>query len=541
MVCGDRLRSAGRVSCLCFLLILWTFLVGNRPGLSSSKRDAALVRILISYPAQIQEIRDLGIELISETEGETRVDVAADQQQLDELIARGFNIQILSTAEELSRLEITLDPEFHTYEEMADELIVLQSAHPQIAMMESIGVSAEERRVIWAFKISDNVHQEEDEPAVLYNGVHHACEVMGLEICMRLISDLLNDYGTDPDVTFWVDNTEIWFIPLLNPDGHSAVTDSISLWWRKNGRDLNDNGVLYEYDCNDWWECYTEGANNNRNYDFNWVYGGSPDPWHYDYRGAYPFSEDENVSIRDLAEVQKFVVSISYHSSGEIVYYPWHWDGSYAPDDVTLTDLAQQIASRITKHNGPGVYTYGRNGARVGMSANWFYGTQGTFDFMIEVLDYPTFIPPGLEIDSVYHANKPGALYILDRVHQTCITGIISDSLTGLPLEARVKILQLYSPVLSPRTSDPIFGRYRRLLTPGTYNLEFSKPGYYSKQFSNVFVGTGEPTVLSVQLVPYQVPVLSSWGLVLLVILLLSSATLILMLDSKRSRALEAN
>jgi hypothetical protein len=494
-----------------------------------------LVRVFLSHPAQIEEVKRLGIELVSEVEGETRIDVLVDQRQLSDLRRRDFSLQILMTAEELMALEVKLDPEFHTYQEMLDELLALQSAHPQIARLESVGVSTQESRIIWAFKISDNVHQEEDEPAVLYNGVHHACEVMGLEICMRLINDLLNDYGSDPQVTWWVDNTEIWFVPIVNPDGHSAVTDSISLYWRKNGRDLNGNGMLYEYDCNNSHTCYTEGVNCNRNYDFNWVYGGSGTAWHYDYRGAFPFSEEENVAMRDLAVQQKFVISISYHSFGEIVYYPWYWDGWHTPDDVTLTDLAQQIASRIARHSGVGTYTYDRNGAKVGMSANWLYGTQGTFDFMIETLESPIFIPPGSQVDSIYRSNKPGALYILDRVHETGITGTISDSLTGLPLEARVKIFELYSASVSPRTSDPVFGRYRWLLTPGTYNLEFSKPGYQSKIFSDVVVESGQPTFLNAELAPYahQTPVLSPWSLVLLGITVLSSGALILILTRK--------
>ena len=543
MVCGDKLRSARRVSCLCFLLTLWMFLVGNHLCLSNSKGDVALVRIFLLHPAQIQEIKGTGIQIFSDMEGEASIDVIADQKQLDELIRRGFDIQVLLTAEELAALEVSLDPEYHTYEEMLDELLAFQSAYPQIAMLESIGVSTQERRVIWAFKISDNVHQQEDEPAVMYNGAHHACEVMGLEICMGLINDLLNDYGVDPDVTKWVDSTEIWFVPLVNPDGHSAVTDSISLYWRKNGRDLNGNGILYEYECNDWHLCNTEGVDVNRNYDFNWELGGSDVPWEWDYRGEYPFSEDESQAIRDLGLKERFVLSISYHSFGEYVLYPWiDWQsGTTAPDDSTLTDIAREISSRISKHSEDGSYDYGRASATVGYSQNWLYGTRGTFEFVIETVPYPIFIPPGPEVDSIYRANKPGALYILNRVRETSITGILSDLVTGRPLKAQVRIVQLDSPEVSPRTSDPVFGRYRWLLSPGTYDLEFSQPGYRPRTFESVLVRRGRPTVLDVQLAPYYyVPVLSPFGLILLVMMLVASAALILALKRQRPGRLEA-
>ena len=95
---------------------------------------------------------------------------------------------------------------------------------------------------IWAVKISDNVHVEEDEPAVLYNGVHHAEEVLGLEICMSMINELLSQYGSDGQKTWWVDNIEIWFVPLLNPEGHKVVTDGLDITYRKNKRDNNMGG-----------------------------------------------------------------------------------------------------------------------------------------------------------------------------------------------------------------------------------------------------------------------------------------------------------
>ncbi len=353
---------------------------------------------------------------------------------------------------------------------------------------------------------------------------------------MRLINDLLNDYGTDPQVTDWVDNTEIWFVPLVNPDGHSAVTDSISLYWRKNGRDLNGNGVLYEYECNDWHLCNTEGVDINRNYDFNWETGGSAVPWEWDYRGEHPCSEGESQAIRHLALRERFTLSVSYHSYGEYVLYPWIWwpQGSSTPDDSTYTRVAEEIASRIEKHVEPGTYDYDRISATTGNSSNWLYGTQGTFEFVIETVEYPVFIPPGSAIDTIYQSNKQGALYLLDRVRGTSITGIITDSLSGMPLQAQVKIAQLYSPDVSLRTSDPIFGRYRWLLEAGIYDLEFSKPGYYTKSYPNRMIFAGYPAVLNVQLVPLRVPVLSHEGLLILAVLLMICAVAVLALSRRR-------
>jgi hypothetical protein len=135
-----------------------------------------------------------------------------------------------------------LDERYHTMNEVRSELLATAAAFPAITVLDTIGYSTELGYPIWSLKISDNPGVDEDEPAILYNGVHHAEEVMGLEICMWMIDELTTGYGVVDSVTAWIDANEIWFIPLLNPEGHEVVTDDISDIWRKNKRDNNDNG-----------------------------------------------------------------------------------------------------------------------------------------------------------------------------------------------------------------------------------------------------------------------------------------------------------
>jgi hypothetical protein len=469
---------------------------------ANAEDSRMLVRIHLPTPQHWEALKEAGMEARF-GEGKKWVDLILTQDQVDQLNERGFETSILLTEKQLKVLKLSFDPAYHTYQEMVKELDSLQSVYPDIAKMDSIGTSTRGERVIWAFKISDNVRIEEDEPAVLYNGVHHACEVMGLEICMGLINDLLSAYGSDSRTTFWIDNTEIWFIPLLNPDGYSAVTSELSLYWRKNARNLDGGEGPYEYQCNDWWTCYTEGVDLNRNYDFNWEYGGSYQPWHYNYRGEYPFSELETEALRELALAQRFALSISYHSYGEIVFYPWVWGSGYSPDEPTLGDIALNIALRITKQNGEEPYDYSHNGALAGMSTNWLYGKLGTFDFIVEVLPYPFFIPPGHQVQSVYLNNRAGALYLLERVHGSSITGRITDSGTNLPLEAVVRVLEIaehFTPPMQDRISEPVYGRYRWLLMPGTYTVEVSREGYYTETISNLTVSPDQPTSRNVSL-----------------------------------------
>ena len=70
------------------------------------------------------------------------------------------------------------------------------AAHPDIVKKFSIGKSYQGRD-IWAVKISDNVATDENEPEVLFDGLHHAREHLSVEQTLAILGWLTNGYGTD--------------------------------------------------------------------------------------------------------------------------------------------------------------------------------------------------------------------------------------------------------------------------------------------------------------------------------------------------------
>ena len=397
-------------------------------------------------------------------------------------------------------VQAQLDERYHTYEEMVAELESLALTYPGIMRVDSIGISTQDSMVIWSVKISDNVDLEEDEPAILYNGVHHAEEVLGLEICLSMINELVSRYGQDGHITWWVDNIEIWFVPLLNPEGHKVVTDGLDVTYRKTKRDNNENGI---FDFIPEIGGDIDGVDPNRNYDFNWERGDTT--WSSDYyRGPAPFSEGENRAIRDLALSQKFIFAILYHSarSGtkEVIYYPWCWADKRPPDFQIIENTAEEIASLIPTDDGIFYYVPWCSSLRAPFARDWFYVRAGTIPILIEVGS--TIQPHGSMVDDICERNKVGAYYLLDRVMEGSITGTVTDSVTGLPLEAEVTILEASGGILSPRLCDPIYGRYRRILLPGSYTLEVSKAGYRTKHYANIPVNPSSPTVINIELAP---------------------------------------
>lgn len=488
----------GFVIIVLVILFLFSFF-----SFTLAQKDIMLIKVFLPSAEKVKEFRELDLALATHriTDHAKCFVIPEELKLLEE---KGFEFEVLVPSEKMREYlfgeDGIIDSEYHTYQETVIELDSLADLFPDITRLDSIGQSTQFGYTIWCLKISDNPDQDEDEPNIMFNGMHHGDEPMGNEVCLGLIKYLLNNYGSDPQVTNWVDNIQIYIIPIVNPEGYVITVDE-SLYWRKNCRDNDENGIFDDED----------GVDLNRNYDFYWEWGGSGMPYAPTYRGPYPFSEFESQALRDLGLEKRFVFSISYHTFGAEVLYPWSlWreppDTFYyenAPDDPVLTAIATEMGSRIKKQFG-GTYDVYRLTAHCGYSHNWFYGVGGTYEFIIELCDNE-LIPPGEQIQGIVEDNLPGPFYLLDRLSGAGLIGRVTDAQTSLPLSAEVEILEATSPVLTPRTSNPEYGSYFRILEPGNYTMRVGKDGYRC-EFRNVAVSPDTLTTQDFQLYPNQSP-----------------------------------
>ncbi len=292
---------------------------------------------------------------------------------------------------------------YHTYEEIEKELHDLQSDHPSIAKVFDLGKSVENRS-IWAIKISDNVAVEEDEPEILFVGGHHAREWIAIDVPFLLAKYLLENYDSDPKIKSYVDNGEIWIVPLLNPDGHQYSVTSNRLW-RKNRRNNGDG---------------TFGVDLNRNYGFQWGGpGSSGDTFSEIYRGPAPFSEPETQVIRNFAQQHNFVAMLSYHNFSQLVLYPWGYTSSPAPDKALLHELAQTMADSIFNVHGKTYVAEQSSDLYLasGDATDWLYGETTAPSYTIELRPastFPGFELPESEIIPTFEENLPAALFLIE-------------------------------------------------------------------------------------------------------------------------------
>ena len=299
-----------------------------------------------------------------------------------------------------------LNGAYHSYAELERDLFELEKSYPEIAKVFDIGDSWENRN-IYAIKISDNVEYDEDEAEVFFVGCHHAREWITVEIPYLIAHYLLLNYYQDPEIKWIVDNSEIWIVPLLNPDGLEYSITTFR-YWRKNRRD-NGNGSY--------------GVDLNRNYSYMWGcdnIGSSPNPFSQTYRGPYPFSEPETQAIKNLFEQKNFKVVVSYHSYSQIILYPWGYTKEPSPLNDLLEELSSKMSELIYQVNG-NLYEFGQGGSFLyltnGEATDWFLGTYNIPAFTIE-LPPVDFISGGFfnseeDIIPIFKENLPAALFLI--------------------------------------------------------------------------------------------------------------------------------
>jgi hypothetical protein len=256
-----------------------------------------------------------------------------------------------------------------TYQQMLDNLDSMASKYPNLitsrTIIDSNNLTHENRPIYW-IKISDNPTIDENEPEALYTALHHAREPLALSQLIYYMWYLLENYDNNTEIQYLLENTELYFVPCLNPDGYiynESTNPNGGGMWRKNRR---NNGGSF-------------GVDLNRNYGYAFAFdnvGSSGTPTSDTYRGPSAFSEPETQNMRYFCNAHDFTFSFNYHTYGNLLIYPWAYNDQLTPDSSAY----RAYAGVMTKENK---YRYGTNMETIGYSTNgdaddWFYGEQMT-------------------------------------------------------------------------------------------------------------------------------------------------------------------
>lgn len=204
---------------------------------------------------------------------------------------------------------------FYRYQDMLDALDDMATMYPNLISVKApiSTFQTHEGRPVYHVKISDNPNTEEapTEANVLYTAIHHAREPLSMTQTIYFMWYLLENYATNDEVKFLVDNTQMFFVPCINPDGYIENESNDPSGFGMHRKNKAPVGTT------------NPGVDLNRNYSYGWgTTGVSFDQNNDTYPGSGPFSEPETQAIKWLVETHGFKLASNSHTYGNLILFP---------------------------------------------------------------------------------------------------------------------------------------------------------------------------------------------------------------------------
>lgn len=347
-------------------------------------------------------------------------------------------------------------------------LLALANTYPTITRLYDIGNSASGNYDIVAMKVTKNPDVVEAEPKLRIYANIHGDEVAGLMIATDVLGTLLAGYPADPTSRKLIDEAELWFVPMGNPDGNAAAS-------RFNGHSIDLNRNFWGPDGND------DGA---------------------------PFSEPETQAIRDLTEVmgKRFTLSLTFHggevcfnsvynytsaeTTEEPLFFSSRTGGPYGEAQPAPDGLAAAYQAACTT---PGFwYTNGADWYITrGDTNDWSWARWSDLDTTLEASS--TKWPDSSQIPTIQAQHRQATINYLLEAFQG-VSGVMTDASSGVPLDGTVVATTTASSTIAvPHPwqqvyTDPAAGDFHRVLPPGTYTIECRAPGFVDTVVTGVVV-----------------------------------------------------
>lgn len=247
-----------------------------------------------------------------------------------------------------------------TYEEILQELDEMGAAYPSIFKARS-GISnftTHQGRPIYYVKISDNADTDEIEPRVLYSAHIHAREAITSMQLLYYMWYMLEQYALNPEIKYLIDNSEMYFVPVLNPDGfkrNQTNNPNGGGMHRKNMRNVGSTNP---------------GVDLNRNFDIYWnTTGVSANTNNDTYPGPSAASEPETQAYKWLADHCDFSASLTHHAYANQLLFPFGYDYVPTPDSAFFQDFTAEMVSVNGFENTQSVNLYPASGD----TDDWLY------------------------------------------------------------------------------------------------------------------------------------------------------------------------
>ncbi|MET0684025.1 MAG: M14 family zinc carboxypeptidase [Solirubrobacteraceae bacterium] len=323
--------------------------------------DRLDVYTVVTSAAKLNALEEKGIDVASSRAAAKglRAQLVMTKDQRDEVRADGVRTKLTrvqggKTVKQFAAAQAANGfTVWRSYDEPGgyrDQLHALARKYPQVTKLVQIGTTLQGREIL-ALKVTQGARDKPDgsRPAVLYSATQHAREWIATEIDRRLMYHYVEGWkNNDKQIKELLKGTELWFVPVMNPDGYQYTFD-VERLWRKNLRDNDGDGET----------TIADGVDPNRNYPEHFKYdeeGSSQIPSSQTFRGSGPASEAETKAIMGLSDRVGFQFNVNYHSNGRWLLYPEGWQvGSPTADDPIYYALSGNLDKPAIEGFHPGL------------------------------------------------------------------------------------------------------------------------------------------------------------------------------------------
>uniref|UniRef100_A0A6C0EKE2 Peptidase M14 domain-containing protein n=1 Tax=viral metagenome TaxID=1070528 RepID=A0A6C0EKE2_9ZZZZ len=278
---------------------------------------------------------------------------------------------------------------YHHQDDLEKFIKNICSTYPKIASYEIIGITKEKRNLFMT-KITTN--SDNNKPGFLIVGNIHGDETLGRELGLYLMDYLCKQYeNNNPLIDYLINNTQIYILPSLNPDG-------------------------FEREINGYW---SPSRRNSNNVDLNRNFPDHVDP----HLNISPEDRENEVNaIINWSAINNIHMSLSIHGGALVVNYPLDGpiSGQYSKseDDDFFKYISKEYVNNHSNFDSK--FTNGiTNGAQwyalYGGMQDWHYKNRHSFELTLELSD-KKFVDES-KLEAYWNDNKKSLINSIKLLH----------------------------------------------------------------------------------------------------------------------------